>query len=309
VFQCRVRTNYYLKVTLKSAVTRTGTLVQVADYPAGAAFGPRNVNEYEFIWLLRGSANWRVEPTPGRPLAGAGLDHTLRPGTLALAHADTVDSYQWDRRRASSHAYVHFDIEDPEVLGPPAQWPVTRDLSRLPVLAGLCDYLLQLAGQQGELARRRSDQLIAILLDLFVRGPLEPQAQMPPVVERIVDYVRTSWDIAGPRILNVDELAGAASVSPGHVFRVFREQYGCGPARAFELMRLARAAIALQRSNASLSEIAELNGFANAYHLSRRFAATYGSPPGRYRASGAGEDPLLPVREHGLLPLSLSLTR
>ena len=74
-----------------------------------------------------------------------------------------------------------------------------------------------------------------------------------------------------------------------------------------ELVRLSRAAVLLQRSNASLAEVADATGFANAYHLSRRFRAAYGVPPGRFRRTLPGADPLGPVREAGLLPLAQAL--
>lgn len=88
---------------------------------------------------------------------------------------------------------------------------------------------------------------------------------------------------------------------------MFRNAYGWGPAHALELVRLARSAVALQRSNASLAEIAHRGGFANAYHFSRRFRLTYGRPPGEYRALGPVPDPLEPVRSAGLLPFAAPL--
>lgn len=295
-------------MTAGGAAVRVLSLVQVADYPAGAAFGPRRLNEDEFVWVLRGSAVWTVSGGDERIPLGGPVASRLRPGTLALARANTVDSYQWDPDSLSTHAYVHFQIESPGAFGAPSTWPLTRDMSRLPVLSALSDYLLQLAGQEGDRARERSDQLIALLLDLYVRGPLEEQHQLPPLIERVREHVRRRWERDGPQIVPVADLAAAASTSTGHLFRIFREEYGCGPARALELIRLARAATALQRSNASLAQIAELNGFASAYHFSRRFAATYGSPPGRFRSHAENEDPLGPVRRQGLLPLSMSLT-
>jgi transcriptional regulator GlxA family with amidase domain len=60
----------------------------------------------------------------------------------------------------------------------------------------------------------------------------------------------------------------------------------------------------LQRSNASLGEVAAGCGFANAYHLSRRFRTAYGVPPGAYRRDAAGSDPMAPVRSAGLLPVA-----
>ena len=83
-----------------------------------------------------------------------------------------------------------------------------------------------------------------------------------------------------------------------------RAELGCGPARALELVRLARSAATLQRSNASLAAVGAQHGFANAYHFSRRFSQAYRMPPGTFRALGLGPDPLEPVRRAGLLPFA-----
>jgi AraC family transcriptional regulator len=226
----------------------------------------------------------------------------LRPGTLALATTGIIDSYHWDDNQLSTHAYVHFRIREPGDLDGQPSWPAVRSLSRSPVLAGLCSYLLELGGQESAAARSRSDQMIGVLLDLFVCGPLETaQVRLHPHLVAAQQYARSAWLAAGPRLIGVEELAAAVSVSVGHLFRLFRREYGCGPARALELVRLARSAVALQRSNASIAEIARREGFANAYHFSRRFSFAYGRPPGAYRALGPGPEPLEPVRKSGLV--------
>ena len=284
--------------------------MQVADYPRGATYGPRRLQDYEFVWVLRGAAVWTVhdhstatEPAPPRTLL-------LNPGQLALARAGTVDSYQWDPSKASSHAYVHFAVASPAELPSPDTWPATRSLMDVPILGAICGYLLDLAGQQSELARARSDELVRLLLDLFVTGPFdEPRPSLPDSLVAVTDHVRQVWDVDGMRIVEVAELAGAAGLSPGHLFRLFRTRFGCGPARALELLRLARAAALLQRSNATLDEVARQTGFANAYHFSRRFAAVYGSPPGAFRSRSLPVDPLSPVRSAGLLPLAQLVLR
>ena len=122
-------------------------------------------------------------------------------------------------------------------------------------------------------------------------------------------HVWSVWRAEGLRIVPTEELAAAANVSTGHLHHLFRTRYRCGPARALELIRLAQAAAALQRSNASVSEVAGTCGFANPYHFSRRFARTYGSPPGRFRQVEQLTDSLWPVREAGLLPLAKVLLR
>ena len=289
-------------------VIEPGSRVQLADYPAGALFGPRQLEDYEFVWLLRGSATWSTYEVDRSGSVIARAAHVLLPDTLALARAGDIDSYHWDDKQLCTHAYVHFRLAHPGDLGPQSRWPPTRSLAASSVLAGLCSYLLELSAQDSAAARSRTDQLIGLLLDLFVTGPFgDPQPTVHPYVAAAQHYARGVWQAEGPRLITSEELAGAASVSAGHLFRVFRNAYGCGPARALELVRLARSAVALQRSNASLAEVAHRGGFANAYHFSRRFALTYGRPPGAYRALGPVADPLEPVRKAGLLPFAAPL--
>ncbi len=217
----------------------------------------------------------------------------------------TRDAFHWDRQRATSHAYIHFTITDPGGLPPIWRWPMARDLLAAPILSGICDYLVELAGLGTEAARRRSDELVTLLVDLYVTGPLAAaEPALPPQVAAAVDRVRSAWTADGMRIVPVEELCAAIGVSSGHLHRVFRDHYGTGPARCFELIRLARGAVALQRSNSGLAEVARLVGFTNPYHFSRRFRQAYGCPPGRYRGTAEPVDPLEPLRVGGLLPLA-----
>jgi transcriptional regulator GlxA family with amidase domain len=85
---------------------------------------------------------------------------------------------------------------------------------------------------------------------------------------------------------------------------VFRHHYGIGPVAAVELLRLARAATLLSRSNLSVAAVARDTGFANPYHFSRRFQRVYDQPPGRYRRATARLEPSEPLARAGLLPLA-----
>lgn len=275
------------------------TPVWVHTYPAGATFGPRRMQDYEFVWILLGSATWQHYQPVQQELS-------LRPGQLALARPGTIDSYRWDPRQETVHAYVHFAVTDPGSLPPAETWPATRRLAQPSVLDGICQHLLDLAGQSTDDAEARTNRLLAVLLDLFVAGPVSrPEDALPPAVAAVLAHVRRGWR-DGLHALSVPELAAAAGVSEGHLFRIFRTEYGCSPARALEAVRLARAATLLQRSNATLSEIAHRCGFANPYHFSRRFTAVHGVPPGAYRRVETG-DPYERVRAAGLLPIASAL--
>lgn len=284
--------------------------VETIDYPAASTFGPRRLIDYEFVWVLTGSATLRMELEPSSSGRGSEpVELLLTPGTLALTRTGTIDSYHWAPDRASAHAWVHFELVDGAALPPPHIWPLTRSSHDNPVLAGLCDYLVDLGARPSVAAHERTDDLVAVLLDLFVTGPLaEGGPRLPVHVDAAVDHVRRRWRDDGVGIIDVEDLAAAAGVSTGHLFRVFRAAYGCGPAHALELVRLTRAATALQRSNTPLAAIARQVGFANPYHLSRRFSRAYGVPPGEYRTGAGPLDPYAPLDSPALRQLARAVT-
>jgi|GEM_PF-943565 len=116
-------------------------------------------------------------------------------------------------------------------------------------------------------------------------------------LERALTHIRGVWGSSGPyRPIGVDELAGAAGVSPAHLSRAFRERYGTAPAAALERLRLARATFLLRNGFEPLAQVGTWCGFADQYHFSHRFSAICGVPPGAYRrepAEAAGfVDPL-----------------
>ncbi|SDT27656.1 Helix-turn-helix domain-containing protein [Microlunatus soli] len=275
----------------------------LADYPPGAVFGPRVLHSWEFVWLLEGSATWDWQR------AGGSDQMVLRPGMLALATVGMRDRLRWDPDRASRHAYVHFDLDlagDGDASGWMAGtgWPAVRDFAEVPLLASLCDYLIELAERDDPAAIERAVEVLTLLLKVFLDGPVRgAESDLGRHLSAAVDHVRRVW-LDGVRIVTVDDLSTATGLSAGHLHRLFRDRYGCGPARALELIRLARAAVALQRSNQSLAEIATGSGYTNAYHFSRRFTGVYGLRPGAFRKQGEEIDPYQPVRDAGLLPIA-----
>lgn len=96
-------------------------------------------------------------------------------------------------------------------------------------------------------------------------------------------------------------------MSTGHFARQFRAYYCMGAATALERLRLACAASLLLDGNQPIAVIAKECGFADAYHFSKRFSATYGVPPGRYRRSHLNLDADAPLVEAGLKAMAATL--
>ncbi len=275
---------------------------RVAEYPPGSSYGPRRLVDHEFVWVLKGSARWRVERREGDV-----TEVLLRPGMVALARAGDLDRYDWDPEQTSSHAYVHFHTTSgPDLTSVP---PVRRlDTSHEP-LGALCAHLLRLRSQSEATALLRTSHVVSLLLDLFVDGPLpRPPQPVSPRLVPALDLVRRTWRAQGMCLMRNKDLADACGVSPAHFSRTFAREVGTSPAAALELVRLAHAATTLTRSNLTIDQVARLTGFADAYHFSRRFSGAYGQPPGRYRTM-AGQDPYDPLARAGLLDLWQDIVR
>lgn len=272
----------------------------VAHYPPGATFGPRVLNDFEFVWLLSGSAEWRCDDQVIR----------IRPGTLLLVRPEMCDQFRWDPRVTSAHAYFHFQLVSGGGLGAPDDWPLTRPLTTSAPLAALCQYLLWLGSTPTPEAADRVTDVGSWLLELFVRGPVPTDGTTttwPEHVDRLLTYIRQTWRGGRTVPFTMTELADAAGVSTGHLSRLFRTYFAAGPVAAIELVRLARSATLLQRSNLAVGTIAEVCGFVNPFHFSRRFRLAYGIAPRSYRIERSDDDPLEPLARARLLPLAHAL--
>ncbi|MER7182558.1 hypothetical protein ABT404_24260 [Streptomyces hyaluromycini] len=95
-------------------LTRLGPAV--ADYPPGSVFGPRDGGSYEFVWLLHGSARWVCDD----------LTVPLTSSALQLVRPGMRDTFHWDPRRPTRHAYTHFRLP----AGPGARSPSTTPAGR-----------------------------------------------------------------------------------------------------------------------------------------------------------------------------------
>lgn len=271
----------------------------VADYPPGSVFGPRDAGSYEFVWLLHGSARW----------VWGDLTVPLTPGALLLVRPGMRDTFHWDTRRPTRHAYTHFRLP-PAVRGAPAvddsDWPVVRDLTgRGDPMAALCQYLLTLGAARPPGWERHAEETLRLLLRTFAYGPGPGTGAyaLPEPLVAMMATVRDHWADGVARPLALERLARAAGVSESTLCRVCRRELGVSPVEGLERLRLARAEPLLWLSNLSLRAIAVQCGFADAYHFSRRFRAVYGMSPSAFRAASPESAPPSPIANGGLSAL------
>lgn len=108
---------------------------------------------------------------------------------------------------------------------------------------------------------------------------LEAQHTAAPPIRRAYDAVLS----APEKNWRVADLADIAGTTERTLHRRCVKAFGQGPARLVESVRLEAARDALEQSDRSLSEIAQLCGFRDAQTLRRVFRKHLGVSPGEYR--------------------------
>lgn len=271
------------------AVTRADA-GRVAVYPPGAVLSRPPIADHELVWMLQGTATLRVP----------GGDLPVPPGVLLLLPPGLPHTLLWDRAATSRHGYVHFDVAGP-LPGPVT--PVLHPLGAGDPAAALCRFLLD-AGRRPAADHTAVAAAVAaavrVVLDVVLAPPGDGGRPVPPAVTRAVGHLRAAWADMPLRRVPVAELAAAAALSTSQLARVFREWFGAPPGEVLEQARLDRAEQLLLRSDLTVTAVAAACGFADAAHLTHRFRAVHGVPPGRFRA-GAGVPPARPRRLADLL--------
>lgn len=277
----------------------------VATYPAGASFGPRAMRDWEFVWIVEGDAVYRREEK------AASRETKAPAGSIVLCRPHATDSFQWDEKRRTRHAFFHFRVHALPAFWPDAAlWPLVRTPPEGDILRPLFRHVLARAGanNKDKSAALESRLGVAHLLASFVSGHTRsadvPHQAWPDAVERVWRAIHEQ-DEEARAPLSLSQLGQIACATPEHLCRVFKSSTGWTPIQAQRLARLDRAATMLVRSNYGIAEIALLCGFANAFHFSRRFKEAFGQSPRDLRqAVREGQTPPVPrLLQHSHLQL------
>ncbi len=249
-------------------VARAGPL-GVATYPPGAVLSRQPITDHELVWMVHGTATLRT----------ADEEWQLPPEMLLLLPPGLPHTLLWDHGATSTHGYVHFDVarSAPRLTGPLVH-PMRAD----DPAGALCRFLLGL-GRRPSAPENVLRAAVRVLLDVVLAQPASSEEELPPAIARATAYLRSAWAEMPLRRVPVAELAAAAHLSPSQLARVFGDWFGAAPAEVLEQARLDRAEQLLLRSDLTVATVARACGFADAPHLTHRFRAVHGMPPGRFR--------------------------
>jgi transcriptional regulator GlxA family with amidase domain len=199
-------------------------------------------------------------------------------GAFLLAEAGRLDG-----RRATTHwgSTDHFRRQYPQVTLEPDRIFV-RDgevWTSAGITAGIDLALALIEDDLGSAVARHTAQQLVV----HQRRP-GGQSQFSGLVEtggrtgrfaELIEWMRAH--VSEP--LTVERLADRAAISPRHFARAFTAETGMTPAKAVERFRLESARTAVERSDASLEQIAETSGFGDTGRMRRAFLRTFALAP------------------------------
>jgi AraC-like DNA-binding protein len=252
----------------------------IAAYPPGATFGPRLLFDFEFLWIITGSAKCSFNDQ----------SFTAGVGSVLLGRPGMTDRYDWDTQQRTLLAFFHFSFDYSEGDWPDLKsWAILRKMASEDILQTLFRYVIGLARSSKPEKEVLMESAVALMLRSFLTGNsevlLEPQQDLPEAIQKAMNAIRASLAKDPIEAMTLGNLAKAAHVSPEYLCRLFRKHLNMGPLECLGLARLERAASLLVRSNLTVKQIADAVGYASPYHFSAKFRKVYGVSPRYYRWS------------------------
>ena len=246
------------------------------------ALSPRSVAQ---TWIVAGVNDPFASPAPAamlRFLRRAGTQArriaAICTGGFALAEAGLLDG-----RRATTHwafaqqlrnRYPAIQVEEDRIFVVDGSVWTSAGMT-----AGLDLTLAMVEKDLGaDVARSVAHKLVMHQRRSGGQTQHSEMLELSPKSDRVQDalnYARKNLS----RSLSVEELAGAANLSPRQFSRVFTLETGSSPAKAVEGLRLEAARLMIEQERHPLEIVARETGFRDRRHMREAFVRGFGVPP------------------------------
>lgn len=256
----------------------------------GEVLGPRELQDFELVYIIDGQVTYISD----------GAEYVVPPGGFIFGRPGFCETYRWDPKIPTRHAFFHFDISSvPEDWPDFSGWLRARSVLS-PVGLGLFRHILQHIYEHDDwpaaVPAPRDCRLVEALLDTFLEEHIAEsvsfERERPEAVRRALMVMRRMAEEQPLKPLSLTSLAAQSHVTQKHLCRLFERSLGCSPMQTFSRMKLQSARPLLMRTNLSVKEIAERCGFENQLYFSRRFSQIYGCSPSAFRKSLMGGAPV-----------------
>lgn len=119
-----------------------------------------------------------------------------------------------------------------------------------------------------------------ILMELYERRTAQTHPDRYPQINELVAQIRENPE----KWWSIGSMAEYCNMSDDQFRRVFMSRFGVLPKLYIDKLRLNKAAELLAETSMNVAEIAEMMGYQDPFHFSRRFKSVIGFSPRQYRA-------------------------
>lgn len=214
-----------------------------------------------------------------------GKDYYPRPGELYLMPAGIKASYSTISNHRFTKYFCHFtaNVSNINLFNLINMPPFVR-VREPEVVISLFEKLFAATETTGLAAILRVRSALLELLSIFIEYAGEQNMSLvnAVIVEKlnpIIDYIH---DHLSEKIL-IRNIAEMVNMHPTSFCKLFRKHLLLSPKRYIIMKRMESARDLLLATSLSLSEIADINGYNDAFHLSKSFKNYYGLSPSDYR--------------------------
>jgi transcriptional regulator GlxA family with amidase domain len=199
-------------------------------------------------------------------------------GAIALAEAGLLDG-----RRATTHwahvpafrkAYPNVKVEEDRIfINDGHLWTAAGMSASVDLALALVENDLG-----ADIARKVARQLVVYHRRSGGQSQFSVMLELAPKTDRIqaaLNYAKQNLKSA----LTVEELAGAANLSPRQFSRVFHAETGQSPAKAIENLRVESARLMMESGRHAIDAVATDTGFGDRERMRRAFIRAFGQPP------------------------------
>ena len=261
------------------------------DLPLRISSGARTFCSPRWRWVCEPSRNtgfnlWFVTAGEGT-LQTAQTRYDLHPGDCFLLRMWDVNIGEHNPQNPLVVSWLCFDCLDARGrILPPAKCPAPREHRRVPDISFLSQVLQRAINHHVEGAAHASEAVQWLRVALLEIAYQDRHSHLSGLdlahdlmVESLCDRIREHPE----QITDMQMLAAQAKCSADHLIRIFKRHKRQTPWEFVIRCRVEKASDLLRFSSHSVSQIADLLGYADIYSFSKQFKAHTGQAPTQYR--------------------------
>ena len=238
----------------------------------------------DLLVVMVTSGRYRIESRSGRSWRAA----TYRPGSVGITAPQRRTRLRWRADGPQPMESLHLTL--PENLISDTLEAFGHTPATLPDALGLDDsFVSATAGALAHALRAEAPALYADTLTQSLATHLvhrsvraaRPVPVLPLDIAQVIDHMHVHLG----EQLDLERLAGVATMSKFHFLRSFGAATGFTPHRYLTRLRMRRAADLLRTSDQSVQQVATACGYRSPSRFATAFRREHGVTPGRFRTA------------------------